>query len=161
MKLINKFEDCDKRMKSFENAIGEILTFTKKAYKDIQDIQMNLSQNNMINKNKPKQVNLFDVQADSDSLSYSSDLKPSMTNDHRHMLCGGEENIDLSKSTNKIDDTVNYNSLQYQSMQGSMPNKSIKIDRNFRSFGSSYIANNPNNDSKFINNSFHPNFYLI
>lgn len=38
-----KFEYYEKRMKSFESVLEEVLNFTKKTCKDIQDIQMNMT----------------------------------------------------------------------------------------------------------------------
>lgn len=42
------FEQCEERMKSFEQAIEQILNFTKKTSKDIQDLQSNMSFQNIV-----------------------------------------------------------------------------------------------------------------
>jgi len=121
-----KFEHCEQRINSFENVIEEILNFTKKTWKDIHDIQINLSNQNILasKANNSSFIAPKNHNFSSNSLvidKNESSIKGNPLNAYK------EINI-LSSKNKKLDDTVNYNSNNsslYQNNYLFMANKPL------------------------------------
>ena len=123
-----KFDECDRRMKSFESAIEEILYFTKKTCMDIHDIQMNLSNNNgSSNKSNAGSFVEHDVMA--------TDLNQKEMNINRQND-SQVPFINLMKP-----DDGGYSSAVFQTNHNSKPNRSIQIPQHNEKFESSPVQN--------------------
>lgn len=145
-----KFEQCEMRMKSFEEAIEQILNFTKKTSKDIQDLQSNLSFQNItashangLSSNKKTPSDML-----SNTLLYPQQTHKKHLDDTVNYKSKDSLNFNFGYTTNKNTTLKPRNkSVNHQSASGANelrvgkeePNNSILLNGSLNDFNASPI----------------------